>query len=175
MKPVYLVVAAVTLVVIGARALPGDPRPIDMPAVTTLASTLSGRAMVVQCQDDSHASGDTQAFSGDGGLSWQFGATMRLNRDICESLSGLLANPPELDRDAGRAVLVVTHEATHVRLGSVDEGYTECTAIRDVSQTIALLHLTAEDAQNVQLEAERAHAAMPEMIDNKPNPYRSVC
>jgi hypothetical protein len=170
-----LILLGITLVPVLAHALPHRSRPIDMPGLTALASNLSERTVTVTCAGSGRMDGETHADSLNGGASWNFDATMRLNRNLCQALSGLLASPPRVDRDAGQAVLVVTHEATHIRLHSVDEGVTECSAVRSLPYTLDLMALSSEDAQRVLANARATHERQPMTLDGKPNPYRSVC
>jgi hypothetical protein len=108
---------------------------VPAPEFNKLATTLVGSPVQVECYTPSD-------YPTLGGFVYEdFSPVIYLAGDFCGALRRYY-NPRFLRTHqwvVGQATLALTHEAMHLKLRSNDEGRVECTAWRNVWQTVKLL------------------------------------
>jgi hypothetical protein len=115
-----LVALALAAGVLGAAAHTAQAA---IPAVVRMASDAAGRPVVIQCDSAESVRSETAAYA----LAYVVldgSSVIHLGPTAC----GWLAYPKS--PTYGEALLVVIHEAMHLRYVSVDEAATECRAMR---------------------------------------------
>jgi hypothetical protein len=139
---------------------------VPAPEFNKLASTLVGSQVEVECFTPS----DYPTY---GGFVYEdFSPVIYLNGNYCGALRRYY-NPRFLDQHiflVGQVTLALTHEAMHLKLRSNDEGRVECTAWRNVWQTIKLLTPNVRARKLIYTGASWFHFSK-----NPHGPYRTEC
>ena len=118
-----LVALALAAGVLGASAHVAQASPAGVSPVVRMASDAAGRPVVIQCDTAESVRSETAAYA----LAYVVldgSSVIHLGPTAC----GWLAYPKS--PTYGEALLVVLHEAMHLRYVSTDEAATECRAMR---------------------------------------------
>lgn len=161
-----MLLSATLLSVAVSRA---DAAEVRAPELDDIATVLTGFPVTVECfpiDPDSNLAG--YVYPGT--------TVIHLHGALCGALVNTFRNPEWMTGRnyafnlVGMAVLVLTHEATHLALDSGDEGLVECTAYRNVYNAIKQLPLDWRARQLVYQQAKWFHGSR-----NLTGPYRTYC
>lgn len=154
---------------------------VVVPRISELASRIAGRPVIVHCYPDGGVDdlreGYTPALTDPVTGVVTLEPVIFLNGDLCGSLwtamnwrgqRDWLRNWWTTSQAVGAALLVLEHEAMHVRLQSLDEGLVECTAFQNVWPMLVSLRLPRWFRVSTWDGIEAAHA-------NTAEQYRAVC
>lgn len=145
-------IVALVLFALAARAdrqaswasLSDDTRRRTVVRLTTEASRIAGAPVRVTCDEE-------YAFTGAGsdtlGVAFPGQALTFLDPGICRALHDALADR-EADREAIEAVIVLAHEAVHLR-GERREGVTECLALQEAVAVARRLGLDERESDRL--------------------------
>jgi hypothetical protein len=147
-----LAVAAIVLFVLAARvdrgeswsALPAETRTRAESVFSAQASRIAGTRVDIRCDDG-------YAYTGIGsdalGVAFIPRKLAFLRPDVCRRLAAIALESDRRDRDdSARALLVLAHEAVHLK-GERDEGITECLGLQEgvgLGERLGLARETAE-------------------------------
>ena len=171
---------ALVLVILLALVVPAGASADS--SLDSLASSLAGQPVTVECDDAAlmdGASGYVWTLTSDNEPPW-FESTIHLAGEYCgwihyaqvyagsrgrvRRFASALDNPYWI----GSSLLLLQHEALHIRLQSTDEGVVECAAIRNVWNVARRFGFGRRLLRDVYQGARDAHASQH-------GSYASVC
>lgn len=130
---------------------------IAIQTVAAFASQVAGVPVTLSCEADASFPTSTGAgiagasFPLDGfvlrGIDGNIVRVLHVRQSLCDAAIATTKPHAEISSDSGRALAVIDHEATHVRLNSLDEAAVECAASQNAWQLVRLFKYPARVAQ----------------------------